>query len=474
MTFYFYDLETSGFNPRTARIMQFAGQRTDMELKPVGEPDNLLVKMTPDVLPDPDAVLVTGITPQQTLTDGVTEAEFIKYLEGQVFLPDTIIVGFNNIRFDDEFMRFTLWRNFSDAYEWQWKDNCSRWDLLDLTRMTRALRPEGIKWPFAPDGKPTVKLELLSAANKLTHDNAHDALSDVRAAVGVARLIKSKQPKLYDYLFNLRDKAKVKVLVETGNPLVYSSGRYPAEYEKTTVAAAAASLPEGRGSLMYDLRADPTGFTSLTAAELASRWSDYTKDAPYFPVKLLAYNKCPAVAPLSVMDSGSFKRLQINQQEIDSNLAKLRSSKDFGNKLLKAFEIKQGGRQKQLTADPQGVDAMLYDGFVDGADKSLMAAVRAASDEELSLENFKFKDERLRLLLPLYKARNYPKSLKDDEQKAWEDFRLKRLISGGDTSRVSKYFQRLSELSDRPELTKEHRYLLEELNLYGQSILAAD
>src|SRR3954451_6528569 len=117
-SFFFYDLETSGFDPRSARIMQFAGQRTDMDLKPIGEPVNVLIKLTPDVVPSPDAILITGITPQQTLADGLTEAEFMKLFYDEAVRPDTVFVGFNNIRFDDEFMRFMHYRNFYDAYEW--------------------------------------------------------------------------------------------------------------------------------------------------------------------------------------------------------------------------------------------------------------------------------------------------------------------------------------------------------------------
>src|SRR5437868_11761308 len=209
MTFYFFDVETSGFNPRDDRIMQFAGQRTDMDLQPIGEPDNILVKITADVLPQPDAVLVHGITPQKTLAEGITEAELAKYLTSQVFTKDTIAIGYNNIRFDNDFIRFTFWRNFTDAYEWCWKDGCSTWDLLDVVRMTRALRPEGIIWPFAPDGKPSNKLEYLSSINGLDHADVHDALSDVQASIGVARLIKSKQSKLFDYLLEHRSKNKV-------------------------------------------------------------------------------------------------------------------------------------------------------------------------------------------------------------------------------------------------------------------------
>src|SRR5687767_13856438 len=147
-SFFFYDLETSGFSPREARIMQFAGQRTDLDLRPVDEPVNELVKLTDDILPDPDAVLITGITPQQTLADGFTEAEFLQRFTADVATPGTIFIGFNSIRFDDEFMRALHYRNFYDPYEWQWQDNRAKWDLLDVVRMTRALRPDGIQWPF--------------------------------------------------------------------------------------------------------------------------------------------------------------------------------------------------------------------------------------------------------------------------------------------------------------------------------------
>ncbi len=154
-TFFFYDLETSGLNPREDRIMQFAGQRTTLDLEPIGEPVNVLVKMTDDALPSPAAINVTKITPQDTLRDGISEAEFCKYITEEIFVPNTIAVGYNTVRFDDEFMRAILWRNFYDAYEWEWKEGRSRWDILDVVRLTRALRPEGIEWPFTEDGRAT-------------------------------------------------------------------------------------------------------------------------------------------------------------------------------------------------------------------------------------------------------------------------------------------------------------------------------
>ncbi len=174
-TFFFYDLETSGLDPRQDRIMQFAGRRTDLDLNPIGDPVNLLVKLGEDTLPSPYAIMVTKITPQSTTLDGLTEAEFCKYVSEEIFTENTIAIGYNSVRFDDEFMRHTFWRNFYDAYEWQWRDGRSRWDMLDVVRLTRALRPEGINWPVTEDGHATNRLELITKLNGISHEAAHDA-----------------------------------------------------------------------------------------------------------------------------------------------------------------------------------------------------------------------------------------------------------------------------------------------------------
>jgi len=450
--------------------MQFAGQRAGLDLEPIGEPDNFLIKLTEDVLPEPEAILVHGITPQRTRAEGISEAEAAKFLTSQVFTPDTITVGFNNIRFDDEFIHYLFWRNFTDAYEWQWKDGRSRWDLLDVARMTRALRPDGIKWPFAPDGKPSNRLELLSSVNGLDHAKAHDALSDVHAMTGVAKLLRSKQPKLFDYLLNLRDKRKVEVLVMRGEPFVYTSGRYESELEKTTVAVVLGPYPERGAALVYNLRVDPDDFTTLKPDKLAQKWNLRGKDVPYFPVKTLSFNRCPAVAPLSVLDAASASRLKIDSAVVDANLAKLKKAQDFTDKVIRALEINKPNQQPELVVNEFKVDGQLYDGFVNDADKTKMRVVRAAGQDQLADLQLNFADDRLEVLLPLYKARNYPASLNDDEKTRWENFRNHALTDGGVNSRMSRFFKKLKEISERPMPDSNTKFILEELSLYAQSL----
>jgi len=198
-TLYWHDYETFGIDPKRDRPVQFAGIRTDEALNIIGAPLVIYCQPANDFLPSPQACMITGISPQLALKEGVNEAEFISRIHAEFARPGTCTVGYNNIRFDDEFTRYTLYRNFYDPYAREWQNGNSRWDIIDLLRVTRALRPAGINWPERDDGQSSFRLEELSKANNIAHDAAHDALSDVLATIEVARLIKARQPVQTDF-----------------------------------------------------------------------------------------------------------------------------------------------------------------------------------------------------------------------------------------------------------------------------------
>lgn len=468
-TFFFYDLETSGLSAREDRIMQFAGQRTDLDLSPVGDPYNVFVKLNDDTLPSPDALMVTGITPQQTVADGITEAEFAELLMREVFTPGTIATGYNNIRFDDEFIRHLFWRNFYDPYEWSWRDERSRWDLLDVVRMTRALRPNGIKWPVDTEGRPTNRLELVTKINGIDHFKAHDALSDVEALIAVTKLIKQKQPQLFDYLLKLRHKNEVKKLVnlDEKQPFVYVSGRFDSEYQKATVAF---PLTSGRNGnvIVYDLRHDPSAWINKTRKELeeifytpweARRSEEYSP----IPVKELQYNRAPALAPLGVLEQeDGWTRIGLDQAVIAKHKQALLSSPSFAENIRTMFEGKPDFKKSK---DPE---AQLYDGFVPDNDTLNIEKVRNSPIDQLADLHPEFTDERLPELLLHYKARNFPKSLAEDEAKAWENWRTQRI-----NSHLPSFVDRLQKLS---AITTDDnkQFILQELQLWAESIVPAD
>ncbi|MBQ6313758.1 exodeoxyribonuclease I [Candidatus Saccharibacteria bacterium] len=440
-SFFFYDLETSGLSPREDRIMQFAGQRTNLDLEPIGEPVNILVKLSNDALPSPGAIMVTKITPQETLREGINEAEFCRLVSEEVFTPGTCAIGFNTVRFDDEFMRATFWRNFYDPYEFEWKDGRSRWDMLDVVRLTRALRPEGIKWPVTEDGKATNRLELITALNGISHEHAHDALSDVYATISVARLIREKQPKIFSYLFKMRNKNEVKKLINLENkvPFVYASGRYSGEFNKTTIAFPLTSSRNGN-ILVFDLRYNPERVLS---------------EPNLFPiVKEFCFNKCPAVAPITVLDEGDgWNKIGLDRETIGKNLEILLAHPEFAEKMREENENRP---EFPPAVEPE---AALYDGFLDEPDRIKSAAVRNAEAEKLADFHPDFHDPRLPELLLHYKGRNFPESLSEAEVTEWEKYRRARL-----ERLAPKFLEELEKNYERDE------FVGEELKLYFGSL----
>lgn len=463
-TFLFYDLETTGLKSRSGRIMQFAAQRTSLNLELIGDPFNIIVSLTDEILPDPYAILTTGITPQQTIRNGVTEAAFAKIVSEQAFTPNTIAIGYNTIRFDDEFMRNCFYRNFYDPYEYSWKDGRSRWDLLDVVRMTRALRPDGILWPVSEDGKAVNKLELITKLNGIVHEHAHDALSDVIASIEVAKLLRSKQPDLFAYLFKIKDKKEVQKLVDPQKfePFVYSTGKLGSGFDFTSVFVPI-STPDSMGRIaVYNLRYDPNDYNGMEVAELRS--SIYAKaderkadDFKPFPAKILAYNKCPAVAPLGVLRHEDQERIQLDIETITRHLQALKESK------IKDVIAEALGNENDFPPYTD-VDEAIYDGFFGPSDKSIIEQIRSASTIEIGSMTPSFSDPRLAELFFRYKARNMPEVLSSDEAKTWDKYRLKRLEKD-----LPDFAQKLEKLA--VNASPRDLMILEDLQLWAHSIM---
>lgn len=467
---YFYDLETSSGRASDGRIMQFAGQRTTLELEPIGESDNILVKLASDALPDPFAILVHGITPQRANAEGISEAELVGYFNKEIAKPGTIFVGYNSVRFDDEFMRRLFYRCLRDPYEWQWKDRRSRWDLLDPIRMMRALRPEGLEWPFASDGKPTVSLTSMTAVNNIEHSNAHDALADIQALIEVARKFRNAQPKLFEYLLQMRDKKKVAALVSANQPFVYTSGKYASEFNKTTVAVKLLEHYSRDGVVVvYDLRFDPTGLSKLSALEIAQKWRSRDPE-DRLPLKTLQFNRCPAVAPISVLDESCKARLAIDMSLVSLNQQKLKDlGQEFIDKISEAVRLLDK-EQSELFASSPDVDDSIYDGFWSDQQKRQLNQLLSTDIKNLISQAESFGDPKINELAFRYVARNFPKMLTDLQAESWEKKRSDLLMAGAEKSRLAKFGLKLAEALKQAN-TENQKYLLGELQLYAESIL---
>jgi len=423
---FWYDYETTGINPRCDRPLQMAGLRTDFDLNEIDEPVNLYCRPSDDILPHPAACAITGITPGQLAAQGLSEADFMTRVHAQLAAPGTCGAGYNTLRFDDEMTRYSLYRNFFDPYAREWQGGNSRWDLIDVVRAAYALRPDGIVWPTDDEGRVTLKLERLSAANGIDHGNAHEALSDVRATIALARLIREKQPKLYDWLFNLRSKQKVLDQIRLLQPMVHVCGRFSAARNYVGVVLPLAWHPRNKNALIVcDLHLDPETLLDLDAETLRqrlySRREELAEGELPVPLKLIHINKCPVVAPMSVLRPEDQRRLGLDMALYQQRALRLNDAQKVWQEKVSAIYAREDFSASQ---DPE---QQLYDGFIGDRDRRLCEQVRTVDPGQLAQEQWPFDDERLPELLFRYRARNFPDTLSSEEQERWRLFCQKRL-----------------------------------------------
>lgn len=446
---FWYDFETTGINPRADRPIQVAGIRTDLDLNEIDQPINLYCQLSDDILPNPIACLVTGIEPAVLATKGLKENEFFRQLYKQIALPQTCTAGFNSLRFDDEVMRYGLYRNFYDPYAREWQGGNSRWDIIDLLRAAYALRPEGIIWP-EQEGKVSLRLGLLTAINGIAHEQAHDALSDVRATIAMAKLVKEKQPSLYEYLFNLRLKREVQARISLLKPIVHISGMFSAERHYCAVVLPLMKHPTNSNAIIAcDLQKDISPLLDLSVDKLKTylytRHDELPVDVLPVPLKLIHINRCPVVAPLGVLRAQDLERLQLDMsyclQQAEQLIAQKNSWQD---KLMALYQEESAGFS--VIDDPE---QQLYDGFLSVRDKRLCDDLRQMLPNQLKEDTFYFEDQRLSALLFRYRARNYFETLDANERQCWIDFCRARLmdITQGAPITIEQFIAQCHELS---------------------------
>ena len=460
-SFYWYDLETFGISPKFDRIAQFAGIRTDLNLNVITEPDMFYCQPSDDLLASPEACLVTGITPQECQEKGMLECDFMDKINEIFTESHTCVTGYNSIRFDDEFIRYGNYRNLIDPYMREWANGNSRWDLIDLVRACYAMRPEGIHWPMHEEGKPSFKLTDLTEANNMKHTAAHDALSDVEATIQVAKLIKQKQPKLFEFYLSLRKKNMSKSLLnwQLLKPIVHVSNKIPAQRGCLAIMLPLAIHPTNpNGVICYDLAYDPDDLFELEVDEIQDRiftpQADLPEDYERIALKTIHINKSPFVAPLSVLKNVDLERINMDYATNKANLEKFKSQESIISKVQEVF-------QQKFDDDGEDVDGMLYSGFFTPQDKQIFSKIKEMPTEKVLENQFDFKDPRAQELVFRYIARNYPNVLSIEQTNKWHKDIIKRIqIRFGEKAQL--WFENLNSIRKTTD-NDLHRNILDAL-----------
>ncbi|GAB1432023.1 exodeoxyribonuclease I [Spirochaetota bacterium] len=471
-TILWYDLETFGLNPRHDRIAQFACIRTNERLEPVSEQLILYSRISDDYLPSPRSCLVHRISPQDTIEKGIPEYEFAKAIRTEMMATGSCTCGYNSIAFDDEFIRNLFYRNLFDPYEREWAEGNSRWDVMDLFRAARDLKPDGLAWPDGVDGKPDFRLTSLANANSVKLRNAHNAMHDIEATLALVRLVKKAQPRLYDWYWKHKTRDSLRPLIKLAacEPILHSSASYTRKEGCSTIIAPVGMLPRRRDAVLaLDLRYDPEPLIKLDVEEIRTRvFSPKTtmKDGDRIPLSVVRLGRCPYLAPLSVLDKKAALRLGLDPEEAKSRAKSLSGEVQLIQKLLAVFspigpEI--------VEPDP---DYRIYSGgFFRDDDRDSMAAVHEAiaalgpKEARPQAYSLPFWDERLPKLVRRLFARNWLASLSRSEKERWRSYCAGRLLFPGmeGATDLASYEKTIAALLDSMDTVPEDKAMLMKL-----------
>ncbi|MBN2651373.1 MAG: exodeoxyribonuclease I [Spirochaetales bacterium] len=478
-TIFWYDLETFGKDPLFDRVAQFAGVRTDLELNIIGDPLVLYCKISPDYIPDPLACFITGITPQETLEKGLNEYDFIKRINDEFSVPDTTVAGYNNIKFDDEFIRNLLFRNFFDPYRREYENNNARWDLLDLVRATHDLRPDGINWYYNEAGAPSFKLDKLSILNGIEHDNAHDALADVYATIEIARLIKQTNENLFNYHFSNRYKSNVKQKIDFYNkvPFFYTSSFLSNGKGCSSILVPLTTDQVNKNNIIcFDLSNDPQPIIDNSVADLKRMVFSSESDLKALKLERVRFqtvsiNKAPFIGPANILKDEEAARIGLNLPLCREHYKKIKNNKDLIFKVTSVFSNDKGAGAP-LAEDP---DFSIYSGgFITDSDRQRLEFIHQNIEEpeKILTTSIKYDDSRLYEMQWRFVCRNFPHVLSGDEAYRWRSFCASRVLMPPKDRTVDFHFymRKLDEYQNDKEASPEKLEIIRKLKLYGKKI----
>lgn len=462
-----FDTETTGLD-HTGQIIQIGIIRLDKGLKEI-ERNELYCMINPLNIPAVGAFKTHQIPLSKIIDEGMFEPEFARSVN-DIFLkrPNTCVLGYNSIKFDDNRTRELFYRNMVDPYQREYMNGNSRYDVLKLTRALKVFKPDAIEWPYREDGEPSMKLEDIAPLNNIIQENAHDAISDVEATIGLMELIKEKEPEFFDYTMKLRNKAFVSS-VTYNKPFLMVGDGPSRDNLYTGVLLPVSSHPQNKNStICIDVSNIEQGKVKEVVDKILSIPTDelddyiYTRDKEKkLPIMEVRGNQLPFVfTPALLKDEGVQKRTNINYESAMDNVRELSNNPDFASltrHLFKAYN-------KEMPF-PDDVYGHIYKGFVSNQDKKTLS--RLSTDDYSEWENIgkRIGDERIPELIERAIGNIDIELLSNEGRESFESTMKTRYndLSGKYGETLPKFWYEASEVKNSKEETKEVKFIIKEL-----------
>ncbi len=385
MSFIFFDTETTGLNAAFDQIVQFAAIKTDNELNETDRFE-LRSRIDPNVVPDVQAMLANGLS-IEALTDQnlSTHYQMIRDLNARlVSWSPAIFLGYNSIRFDEEFLRHALYRTLHSPYLTSLHGN-ARNDVMSLALACSASGDNALRVPLKDSGDPSFRLHDLSAANGISILNAHDALSDTQATLELCRLVKDLNPELWRRFVRFSNKASVADFVASDEPFLLTESFANKAYH-IPVVFVAIEPDRPNNMLCCSLTELPGDLASMSDEQLAAK----LKSLPC-PIRRVRTNAGPTMMPLWEAPEELFGGLSC--EDLEDRATQIVEDESLKARLTDIF-----CEARSEYPEPTHVEEMLYTKFSSWNDATLCNRFHAAPWGERPRTAQGFEDDRLKEL----------------------------------------------------------------------------
>ncbi len=459
-TFLFYDIESTGLNVAFDQVLQFAAIRTDESFQ-ILKRYEILVKLRPDVIPSPHALIVHHIGVKST-ERGINELEAIQEIHSLLNEPGTISLGYNTLNFDDEFLRFAFYHNLLSPYSHQFANQCGRMDLFPLTLAFWLYNPSILEpWPTI-DGKISLKLENLNACHQLAKGPAHDAMVDVEATLNLAKKL-SVSTEMWKYLLGYFDK----------NLEQQRFFQLPIAFVSTLMTHREGIMLNSRFGYKKNMQAPVLQLGQHKHYKNQSLWLILDQKLPEDPSEAWVIKKKP-VDGLFILPPKARYLSHIDearQKQAEENRRRLQEDPNFLTRLVEYHQ-----EAKYPIIPDLDIDAALYQqSFFTQTDLSAFRKFHQASPVDKLAQAYQFSNPDFTEMAIRLLGRHYPEVLSEEERQVFKAYLAK---IKGTTERLDHrgkaHLTPLAALEDiksleKQDLSGEQANLLRELKEYLQT-----
>jgi len=463
--FIFYDFETSSSNKYWGQIIQIGAMLTNDKLEELDRFD-ARCRLSAGIIPECMALIVNKSSPKMLKSSNLSHYEMIRqFVDTLKKWGKATYIGFNSIEFDEEFLRCTLFQTLEYPYITSTNGN-TRGDVLSLARAANLYYPKTLQNSVNAKGNDVYKLDQMAPLNGIEHGDAHSAIGDVIATVGIAKLISNRASNVWKASLLTIDKNQSLDLIQ--KELFFCTNEYFYGKSRPYVQTFVCQHPKYQWPLCYDLKHDPSPYLEMTIQELTAAM----KKQPKF-IRTVRHNKHPIIMNPSYGDEFEEYKI-IGSDELAKRAKLIKNNKQFAEKITLIKKEEAEEKEESRSQEDIYTEESIYKKFTDTEDNKIMPEFHKVEwDQKMSVLS-KLKDERLKYFGKKLIYMEKPELLPKEDYNLIHKDTAKKLLSTNNEkwNTIPRTYSEIDTLREKfgREEQPEKLVILDEINAYVEEL----